>query len=153
MSQNPHTDSLGLPSPQRSAAGSPLEAPVAERDGYEYTLPARIMESPQWQRHAAGHFNERDLTFVMAEPSPKDEEDAAKFAPNNTVAMLTRLEKYCLIKIGDRLVRRNEQLLERYYKAIGAPGRRIIEAIFLRMYQVDPAEVEGVIAAGKSVSV
>jgi hypothetical protein len=151
---NHHQDSLGLPVPSRQAAGtSPLDAPPVERDGYEYTLPQRIMFSPAWQRYAAGKFTERDLVFVMGEPSAKDEADANKFAPNNTINMLSRLEQLCLTKIGDRLVRRNQTLIDDWYRAIGRPGRAIVEATFMRMYQVDPAEVEGVLAEGKPVTV
>lgn len=148
----PHTDALGLPSP-RAAASGPLDAPSQERDGYEYTLPARILSTPSWQRYAPGKFTEADLTFVMGEPTTKDEADAAKLAPNNTVAMLNKLEQYCILRIGTRAVRRNQQLLEDWYRAIGRAGRTIVESAFLKMYQVDPSEVEGVLAAGKPITV
>lgn len=144
-------DPIGLPSPQR-AASTPLDAPPAERDGYEYTLPQSILQSPAWQRHG-GKFSERDLTIVMVEPGPKDETDAAKFAPNNAELMINRLEQTCLWKIGDRLVRRNQDLLDSYYRAIGIIGRKTIEQIFIRMYQVDPGQIEAVISAGKPVTV
>lgn len=150
---NPHTDPMGLPAPTRAVPTSPLDAPSPERDGYEYTLPARLMETPAWQRYAAGKFTERDLVFVMGEPTTKDEADAAKFAPNNTVGMLSRLEQYCLLKIGDRLVKRNQQLLDDWYKAIGRPGRAIVESAFLKMYQAEPGEVEAVLASGKPITV
>lgn len=152
---NPHMDTLGLPAPQRPATGmSPLDAPSPERDGYEYTLPARIMETPAWQRYAAGFgFTEADLVFVMGEPTTADEGNAAKFAPNNTVGMLSRLEQLCLLRVGARPVRRNQTLIDNWYKAIGHPGRKIVEAAFLKMYQVDPAEVEGVLASGKPITV
>jgi hypothetical protein len=151
---NHHQDSLGLPAPQRPAAGtSPLDAPLQERDGYEYRLPDRILNTPAWERYAAGKFTADDLTFVMGEPTTKDEADAAKFAPNNTVGMLNRLEQYCLLRIGNRPVRRNQDLLDNWYKAIGRQGRSIVESAFLKMYQIDPAEVEQVLAAGKPITV
>lgn len=151
---NPHQDSLGLPAPQRPVAGtSPLDAPMQERDGYEYCLPEKIMETPAWKRYAPGKFTAADLVFVMGEPTTKDEADAAKFAPNNTVGMLNRLEQYCILRIGGRPVRRNQEFLDSWYKAIGRPGRAIVESAFLKMYQVDPGEVEQVLAAGKPVTV
>lgn len=152
---NQHIDQMGLPAPQQRnpVTLGPAEAPSPERDGYEYVLPHRIMELPSWQRYGT-QFTEADLSFVMCEPTTKDEDDATKFAPpNNMVAMMNRLEQLCLHRIGGRMVRRNQTLIDAWYKAIGHVGRKIVEATFLKLYQVDPAEVEGVLAAGKPVTV
>lgn len=143
-----------MSTPHRTTADPGLPDPGANsgrrRFARQYTLPASISAQPSWK---GGGLPESHLTFVIAEPSTDDEEEARRFAKGDPIKMGDRLQDRCTIKIGEVDVRMNHVFLKAWKEAIGLKGRKLVEAKFLELFHVaaeDEAEME---ATGKDVFV
>lgn len=132
----------GLPTPPRDTR--------KPRRARQFTLPRTVAESHEWR--TSGQPSE-NLTFVIAEPSVDDEEEARRFAKGDMIKMADRLQDRCMLRIGGRDVNMNYAVLKDWKQAIGMTGRKLVEAKFLESFHIsaeDEAEME---ASGKEVFV
>lgn len=134
----------GLPSPETASD------PTKRRFARQYTLPQSIANLVSWKLSGLPN---SDLTFIIAEPSTDDEEEARRFAKGDAIKMGDRLQDRCTIKIGTTDVKMNHAMLRGWKDAIGLKGRKLVEAKFIELFQVKPEDDEEMEASGKDVFV
>ncbi len=133
---------LGLPTSQL-----PTHETVAdiERPHIRYEIPEAFIGLA----FEAKGFSAEDRVFRMIEITPEQQDRAAKVANNNPSVLSRELMYAAIWKVGSWNGRDNRSRLGEWWSAIGAKGRRLVEAAFMRMQSVEETDVESFLAAGK----
>ena len=121
-----------------------------KRHAKQFTLPRSIAASSEWKTSA---LPEADLTFVLAEPTTADEENARKFAKGDPIKYSDRLLEICTIKIGNEMTHMNHARITGWQDAIGPKGRKLVEGKWMECYQVSAEEAAEMDATEKEVFV
>jgi hypothetical protein len=127
-----------------------LKPPVREVDGYEFTLPTRLLDTAPAKRYG---LLEKDLTFVFIEPTPSIEKSAKKFAGGDPEKFGERIMDMCLYSIGGEVVNLNQSRMDSWYLQIGTTGRHLVKTIYLRNFAtVTDDDINAVEASKKAVT-